>query len=343
MERPIIALTMGDAAGIGPEIIAKALSEKDVYRECNPVVIGDADALKMGISISGSSVKMHTIQKIGEAKFQLGVIDVLDLDNIDVNELEMGKPQAMTGKASVEYIKKGAQLAMSKEVDAIVTAPISKEAMNMAGHHFSGHTELLAELSNTRNFAMLLIAGNLRVIHVTTHISIKKVSESIKKKRVLNTIKLAALAAKKIGISNPSIGVSGLNPHCGEGGLFGDEEITEIFPAVQEAKKLGFNVEGPIPPDTVFSKAAGMAYDIVVAMYHDQGHIPIKLLGFLWNNELKEWETVKGINTTIGLPFIRTSVDHGTAFGKAGKKEGTADPTSLLEAIKIAIEMTKNS
>jgi 4-hydroxythreonine-4-phosphate dehydrogenase len=342
MKRPLIAITMGDAAGIGPEIIAKALSDKETYSACRPIVIGDADALQMGVMLSDPSVKIHSVKVVEDAKFESGLIDVLDLDNIDVNLLEMGKPQAMTGRASVDYIKKGAELAITRKIDAIVTAPVSKEAINMAGYSFTGHTELLAELSNTSNFAMLLIAGKLRVIHVTTHVALKEVSDFITKERVLTTINLAVLASNKLGIHRPRIGVSGLNPHCGDGGLFGDEEINEISPAIQEAKKLGINVDGPVPPDTIFSKAAGGAYDVVVAMYHDQGHIPVKLIGFKWNDELKEWENVEGVNATIGLPFIRTSVDHGTAFGKAGRMEGNADPTSLREAVKVALEMSKH-
>ena len=255
----------------------------------------------------------------------------------------MGKPQAMAGKASVEYIKKAMELALKGEIHAIATAPISKEAINMAGYNYAGHTELLAHLTCTKDYAMMLIAGSLRVIHVTTHVPFSEVSKLIRKDRVYRTIKLAYDAMRRLGIQNPRIAVAGLNPHSGEGGLFGREEIDEIIPAVELARREGLNVTGPIPADTVFVRARGGEFDIVVAMYHDQGHIPIKLLGLEWDESKKRWTSVGGVNVTVGLPIIRTSVDHGTAYGKAGRKEGTANPQSLIEAIKMAAGFAKSS
>jgi len=341
--KPIIGITMGDAAGIGPEIIAKALSLKEIYDVCRPVVIGDADAMREGMKVARVQLKINSIKELSDAKFEYGTMDVLDLDNIRINELEMGKPQAMAGKASVEYIEKAVELALKGEIHAITTAPISKEAINMAGYNYAGHTELLAHLTHTRDYAMMLVAGPLRVIHVTTHVPFNEVSRLIKKERVYRTIKLAHDIMRKLGVRNPRIAVAGLNPHCGEGGLFGREEIEEIIPAVESAKSEGLDVTGPIPADTVFVRAKGGEFDIVVAMYHDQGHIPIKLLGLEWDEDKKRWTSVGGVNVTVGLPIIRTSVDHGTAYGKAGRREGTANPQSLIEAIKTAVKLAETS
>jgi len=339
--KPLIALTMGDAAGIGPEIIAKTLALRYLYEICRPIVVGDSDALMMGIEVSGTDLALHPVRRLSEAGFRHGVIDVIDLENIDPDGLVMGVPQAMAGRASVEYVLKAADLAMRGEIDAIVTAPLNKEAMNMGGYAYPGHTELLAELAGTEDYAMMLIAGNLRVVHVTTHVALREVPDLITKERVLRTIHIANKAAESLSIENPRIAVAGLNPHSGEGGLFGSEEIDSIIPAIEDAMGQGLDVEGPVPPDTVFGKALGGLYDLVVAMYHDQGHIPVKLEGFKWDEEAGRWGAVGGVNTTIGLPFIRTSVDHGTAYGKAGRREGTANPQSLIEAIKVAVQMAE--
>lgn len=337
--KPIIAITMGDPAGIGPEIVAKAFSKPQIYSLCRPFLIGDSYAMEMGLGVSKSNLQINTINKIEDAIFTKRIIDLLDLENVDPRKLVMGKPHAMSGKASVEYVIKATEMALSREVDAIVTAPINKEAINMAGYKYAGHTELLAEKSNVNDYAMMLISGNLRVVHVTTHISLREIPDNITKERVYTTIKIAQKAMESLGIHSPKIAVAGLNPHCSDGGLFGEEENTQIEPAIKKARMTGINVEGPIPPDTVFGKTMGGLYDVVVAMYHDQGHIPVKLAGFKWDKETNGWSSVSGVNTTIGLPFIRTSVDHGTAYGKAGSYEGTANPQSLLEAIEIAVQM----
>lgn len=338
--KPIIGITMGDAAGVGPEVIVKSLSLKEIYESCRPFVIGDAKVMGRALTIAGVTARINPFRDPKDAKFKHGTIDVLDLENIDLAKLKMGQVNSMTGKASVEYVEKAVKLALDGEIDAIATAPINKESINKAGYNYAGHTELLAHLTNTQDYAMMLVEGPLKVTHVTTHVPLRKVCDMIKKERVYKVIKLTCEALRSTGIQAPKIAVAGLNPHSGEGGLFGFEEVEEIRPAVELAQKEGIDVEGPLPADTVYVKARGGAYDAVVAMYHDQGHIPVKLFGLEWDEEAKKWVSVSGVNITLGLPLIRTSVDHGTAFGKAGK--GTANPQSMIEAIKFAADMTKN-
>ncbi len=332
-----IAITMGDAAGIGPEIIVKALAEKELHPKVIPIVIGDAQTMEQALGIAKSQLKVKAISDIAQAQDDPRTIFVLDLKNIDLPRLKHGRIDPMAGKAAVEYIQKAVALAREEKVAAIVTAPIHKEAINKAGFHYSGHTELLADLTKTNDYAMLLAHGPFRVSHVTTHTSLRKACERIKKDRVLTVIRLTHEFLKKLGIENPRIGVAGLNPHSGEDGLFGDEEIKEITPAIVEAKEKGWSVEGPVPPDTIFTKMKGEQYDAVVAMYHDQGHIAVKLVGFSMKPGGKEWDKMGGINVTMGLPIIRTSVDHGVAFGKAG--EGRANPESMIDAINLAIQL----
>jgi len=339
--KPTLAITLGDPAGIGPEIIAKTLADPETYRICNPLVIGDKDALQMGIQVAKKDLKIHIIDEPSQAKYNPGTIDLIDLQNIDPLKIQMGKPAAMTGAASAEYVIKAADLALAEKVDAIVTAPLNKEAMHMGGYNYPGHTELLAEKSDTSDYAMMLATGNLRVVHATTHIPFKDIPKHLTKERIHTTIQIAYNACLSLGIENPRIAVAGLNPHSGDGGIFGDEEIKIITPAIEQARAEGMNVDGPVPPDTVFGKAAGGQYDIVVAMYHDQGHIPVKLLGMKYDEETGKWASVSGVNITLGLRFIRTSVDHGTAYGKAGRREGTANPDSLKEAIQYAVQMAK--
>ncbi len=339
--KPIIGVTMGDAAGVGPEVIVKALSLREIYDICRPVVIGDAKVMEKAVKITGVNAHINPINDLRDARFEHGIIDVLDLKNIDLKELKMGYVSAMAGKASVEYIQKAVKLALDGKIDAIATAPINKEAMNKAGYNYAGHTELLAHLTNAEDYAMMLVEGPLKVTHVTTHVSLRTACEMIKKERVYKVIKLTHEALRSMGMREPKIAVAALNPHSGEGGLFGFEENVEIRPAVELAREEGINVEGPLPADTVYVKARGGAYDAVVAMYHDQGHIPVKLLGLVWNEEQKKWLSVSGVNITLGLPLIRTSVDHGTAYGKAGK--GTANPQSMIESIKFAAEMAENN
>jgi 4-hydroxythreonine-4-phosphate dehydrogenase len=335
--KPHLAITMGDPAGIGPEIVAKALSSPDVYAVCRPVIVGDSSLLKMGADVAKVKVEIDDI--FSRITTPYGISEIIDLRNIDLGKLVMGKSQALGGKASVDYVIKAAKLALNGNVEGIVTAPLSKEAMHMAGFNYPGHTELLAELAGVKESTMMLVSGDFRVVHVTTHVSLRKVPDLITKELVLSKIRIANEALRNLGVDRPRIAVAGLNPHSGEGGLFGREEIDEIAPAIEDARKRGLTVEGPIPPDTVFGKASGGAYDVVIAMYHDQGHIPIKLMGFKYGSA--GWEEMGGVNVTLGLPFIRTSVDHGTAYGKAGRREGTANPQSLIDAIKLAAKMAE--
>lgn len=324
--KPVLGITMGDATGCGPEIIVKSLSEERFYEMSRPVVIGDAKIMERAVRIVGAPLQVRIINSMEGAGQRFGVIDVLDMDNLP-SDLPFAKVDARAGKAAYEYVAKGVELAMKNEIDAIVTAPLNKEAMNLGGYHYAGHTEILGELSGTKDYAMMLVGGPLRVIHVSTHVSLREACNRTKKARVLKVIELADESCKLLGITEPRVAVAGLNPHAGEGGLFGTEEIEEISPAIEMAKAKGICVTGPIAPDTVFYRAAVKGhFDIVVCMYHDQGHIPMKVLSF---------ET--GVNVTVGLPFIRTSVDHGTAFGKAGK--GTADHCSMNESLLLGAKM----
>lgn len=341
MNRRRIAITMGDPAGIGPEVVVKSLTQKSVYEKSIPVVIGDYEALQDAIRFSNLNLCLNEIQAPEEAVGKLGVVDYINLNYLKLGSWHYKENSVVCGEASFQYVVYAIRLAMEEKVAAVITAPISKESINMAGHHYSGHTEIFAEYTGTKDYAMLLASGSLRVIHVTTHCALIEACRLIRKERVLTVIKLADKGCKMLGIENPRIGVAGLNPHCSEDGLFGTEEASEIIPAIQEAKKMGINVTGPEPPDTVFIKCKSGLYDIVVAMYHDQGHIPLKLNAFQWDKIKEQFMSVKGINCTIGLPIIRTSVDHGTAFGKAG--EGRANADSMLDAIEAGIEMVENT
>jgi 4-hydroxythreonine-4-phosphate dehydrogenase len=335
--RSLIGISVGDPAGIGPEITAKALSFPEIYELCKPLVIAEGEMMRKVIQFSGLDIKIHIVSSPKEGRYQFGTIDLVDLKNIDGKPIRHKIISADYGRASFEYVKKVIELAMKKEIDATVTGPISKEAINLAGFHYSGHTEIYADLTRTRDYAMMLVHDHFRVIHVSTHVSMREACDRVKKDRVYRVIMLGYDAVRRLGIQNPRIAVAGLNPHAGESGLFGREEIEEIDPAIEQARKEGLNVEGPIPPDTVFSKMQGHQYDLVVVMYHDQGHIPTKLIGFQYDDQTKTWGSMSGVNITCGLPIIRVSVDHGTAFGKAG--EGRANPESMIQAIKIAAQL----
>ncbi len=337
MERKRIAITMGDPAGIGPEVVVKALANKEIYDKCIPVVIGDYEGLKDAISFSKLDLTLLEINSPENAEGKYGTVELINLNYLKPGSWIYKENSALCGEAAFQYVVYAIRLAMAGKVDAVITAPISKESINMAGHHYSGHTEIFAEYTGTKDYAMLLASGNLRVIHVTTHCALIEACRLIRKERVLTVIKLADKGCRMLGIDKPRIGVAGLNPHCSEDGLFGTEEASEIIPAVEEAKKIGINVEGPEPPDTVFVKCKAGLYDIVVAMYHDQGHIPLKLNAFQWDEVKGQFQSVRGINCTIGLPIVRASVDHGTAFGKAG--EGRANADSMLDAIEAGLKM----
>lgn len=337
-KKPILGITMGDPASIGPEITVKALSDSAIYEKCSPIIIGDAAVMEAAVGIVGKNVKINAVSDVKEAKFEFGTIDVYDMKLVDMDKLERGVVSAMAGNAAFQYVKKVIELAMNHEVDATVTNALNKEAMNLAGHHYSGHTEIYAEYTGTKKYTMMLAHENLRVVHVSTHVSLREACDRVKKDRVLEVIRIADQACKELGIKEPKIGVAGLNPHSGENGMFGREEIEEITPAIEAAKGEGIIVDGPVPPDTVFSKARGGWYDIVVAMYHDQGHIPLKVVGFVYNQAEQKWDAVAGVNITLGLPIIRASVDHGTAFDQAGK--GVANELSLINAMDYAIRMS---
>ena len=337
-KKPILGITMGDPASIGPEITVKALSDPAIYEKCSPIIIGDAAVMEAAVGIVGKDVKINAVSGVKEAKFEFGTIDVYDMKLVDMDKLERGVVSAMAGNAAFQYVKKVIKLAMNHEVDATVTNALNKEAMNLAGHHYSGHTEIYAEYTGTKKYTMMLAHENLRVVHVSTHVSLREACDRVKKDRVLEVIRIADQACKELGIKEPKIGVAGLNPHSGENGMFGREEIEEITPAIEAAKGEGIIVDGPVPPDTVFSKARGGWYDIVVAMYHDQGHIPLKVVGFVYNQAEQKWDAVAGVNITLGLPIIRASVDHGTAFDQAGK--GVANELSLINAMDYAIRMS---
>ncbi len=337
----IIGITMGDPASIGPEITAKALSDPSVYERCKPLVVGDVPVMEEALKITGlyGKLKIHTIGDVSEALFEYGTIDVCHMGMVDMDKLQRGKVSAMAGNAAFQYVKKVIGLAMDHKIDATVTNALNKEAMNLAGHHYSGHTEIYADYTGTRKYTMMLAHENLRVVHVSTHVSLREACDRVKKDRILEVIRIAHKACRRLGISQPKIGVAGLNPHSGENGMFGREEIEEITPAIQAARDEGIQADGPVPPDTVFSKARGGWYDIVVAMYHDQGHIPLKVVGFVYNQEEQKWDAVAGVNITLGLPIIRASVDHGTAFDQAGT--GLASELSLTNAMDYAIRMAE--
>jgi len=340
MKKPIIAITMGDPAGIGAEIAVKTLQFKNIYDDAVPLVIGDLEVIKDAKNFIPSNLKLNEVLRPEDAKGEYGTIDILNLNNISLDDFKYGEVNTKAGKASIEYIITGIDLALEDRVQAVVTGPIHKEAINQAGYKYAGHTELFAERTKTKDYAMMLADKEMRVIHVSTHVSLKEAIERVKKDRIYKVIKLAHNAMINLGNDNPKIAVAGLNPHAGEQGLFGTEEIDEIIPAINKAQKENISVYGPIPPDTIFSKIRGGQFDIAVVMYHDQGHIPMKVTGFKFDKKTNKWTSVSGVNATIGLPIIRTSVDHGTAFGKAG--EGRANEESMKDAINMAINFVNS-
>lgn len=322
--RPIIGITAGDPSGIGPEIILAALGTPYLYELCRPLIIGDTGVLSAAKKCSGSRIKLNPVTNPSEGKFKAGLIDLISLSELDFNEKSWGNPTIQTGKAMVEYIKAATGMAMNNEISGIVTCPINKKVMQMSGFAYNGHTELIAECTGTKDYVMMLAGDRLRVSLVTIHMPLSRVSGSITTENISKTIRITGEALfERFGIDSPEIAVAGLNPHAGESGIFGNEEENIIRPAIEKSAEEGFNVSGPYPPDTIFYHALKGNYDAVVCMYHDQGLIPFKMIHF---ND--------GVNTTLGIPIIRTSVDHGTAYDIAGK--GKADPGSLIAAIKMA-------
>ncbi len=323
---PVIGITMGDATGIGPEVIVKSLAHESVYAQCRPLVIGDARRLEQAARLVNSTLTVRAIESPADARFELGTIDCIDLGLIP-EDLPFGKLSAVAGDAAFRYIERAVALTKAETIDAICTAPLNKEALHAGGHKFPGHTEMLAHLTGTPEVSMMLVAPKLRVIHVTTHIGLMDAIRKIEPGLVQRTIERGNVTLKRAGIAAPRIGVCGINPHAGENGLFGQgEEEQKIIPAVEALRAQGVDVEGPLPADTLFYRAGRGDFDLVVAMYHDQGHGPVKVLGL-----------EAGVNITVGLPVIRTSVDHGTAFDIAGK--GIADERSLLEALRQGAEL----
>jgi 4-phospho-D-threonate 3-dehydrogenase / 4-phospho-D-erythronate 3-dehydrogenase len=328
-QRPRLAITLGDPAGVGAEIVLKALWHKEIFDLCRPLIIADGRILERASFWLGCDpLEFEHMPHPAEGRYQAGTVPILDMRNADPGRCPVGQVSAEAGRAAVEYVFKACDLAVEGQVDAVVTGPLNKAAMNLAGFHYAGHTELLAERTGAEKVSMLLVGPTLRVVHVSTHVSLEEAARRVTRERVEQVIDLAERSARALGFARPRIAVAGLNPHASEGGLFGDQEAREIMPAVQAARARGLNVSDPQPPDTVFLRAVKGEFDIVVAMYHDQGHIPMKLLAF-----------DEGVNVSMGLPIIRTSVDHGTAFDIAGT--GKASERSLLAAIDVAVRMAK--
>lgn len=316
---PRIGITMGDPAGIGPEIAIKTLMDPTLHLHCRPILVGEAAVFRQITAHLSLDIRLNIIDNVEDALFEEGLINIIDLKTADFSDLQWGEINATCGEASFQSVKKVIQLAMEGKLDATVTGPIHKKAIHDAGYSFAGHTEIYAHFTGTKKYAMLLVEDHIRVIHVSTHVSLRQACDLVKKERIIEVATLLFDGMKRLGETNKRIGIAGLNPHAGDQGLFGSEEELEIAPAVEALLEMGFDVEGPVPPDTMFAKAATGYYGGVVAMYHDQGHIPFKLAGFKWNAEKGQMDSVKGVNITLGLPIIRTSVDHGTAFEIAEK------------------------
>ena len=326
---PLITITMGDPAGIGPEVILKTLLRSDIYQICRPIVLGDINVLRM-VSKKLGPLSFHIIKTPPEVTGSPGLVDVISVSNLNKSLFIPGQPTINGGKAMVDYIVKAVDLNKDGQVSAMVTCPISKELMHKAGYRFDGHTELLAKLTNTKDYVMMMASESLRVSLATIHCALKEVPQRLNKDLILKTIRLTYRALEEdFAVKRPHVAVAGLNPHAGEAGLFGLEDKEIIQPAVEEAKNDGLLVDGPFPADTIFYHAINGRFDAVVAMYHDQGLIPVKLLHFS-----------DAVNVTLGLPIVRTSVDHGTAYDIAGK--GIADPSSLIAAIKMAATIVKH-
>ena len=323
-----IAVPMGDPAGVGPEIVVKTAVSKEILDLCDLVVIGDKKVLEKATEICQVDLKIHTIKNVEEGKYEKGILNVIDLENVDMNTLEYGQIQGMCGKAAFEYIKKCVELAMEHKVDAIATTPINKESLKAGNINYIGHTEILGDLSNSRDPLTMFEVDNMRVFFLTRHMSLRRACDAITKERVLEYIERCTKALKQLGVSG-KMAVAGLNPHSGEHGLFGDEEVKEITPAIEEAQKLGYDVVGPVGADSVFHQALQGRYAAVLSLYHDQGHIATKTYDF-----------ERTIAITLDMPFLRTSVDHGTAFDIAGK--GIVSAVSMIEAVKLAAKYAPN-
>ncbi|TDL86641.1 4-hydroxythreonine-4-phosphate dehydrogenase PdxA [Vibrio vulnificus] len=328
-ERAIIAIPMGDAAGIGPEISMKSLAKQEIYDVCKPLVIGDSAVLEKAISIVGANLKINEVNSPAEGKYELGTVDVLNLNNIDMNQLEYGQVSAQCGQGAFEYIKKSVELALAGEVKALATTPINKESLKAAKVPYIGHTEMLEDLAGSDDPLTMFEVNGMRIFFLTRHLSLKDAIGQMTKERVRDYLVRCDKALQRLGVENRRFAVAGLNPHSGEGGLFGWEEVEQIKPGIEAAVKDGINAVGPVPADSVFFQALNGKYDAVLSLYHDQGHIAAKMTDFH-----------RTISITNGLPFLRTSVDHGTAFDIAGKN--IAASVSMEECIKLAAQYAPN-
>lgn len=322
--KPLIGITIGDPAGIGPEIIIKALKTEKIYEDCRPLVIGNVQVLERAAEAIGETIHTQIIQKPDEAEYSLGTINVIEVGEYDISSLEWGKEQALGGQIAIDSIYKSIELGMAGEIDAVTTAPINKVAIKMVGVKQAGHTEIYLDRTGADYVLTMFDCFNMRVFHLSRHMSLRNAIDYATKEHILADVERIDFQLKKLGMKNPKIAVAGINPHCGEGGLFGDEEIREVTPAVLAAQEEGINAVGPIPPDTLFSRGKKGEFDAILAMYHDQGHMPCKTL-----------DLERSVSMTLGLPFIRGSVDHGTAFDIAGK--GIATNTSMVAAIETTI------
>ena len=323
MKKPLIAVPIGDPAGIGPEIVAKSIDDRDLFKSANCIVVGDKKVMENAIEIVNADLKINVVSDVKQCVFEEGSMKLFDLDNIDMDKFEFGKISAMCGRAAYEYIEKSISLAMNGEADAVATTPINKESLHAAEVNFIGHTEIFGALTDTEDPLTMFETNGMRVFFLTRHKSLRDMLDDIKKDRIIDYVKRCTDALEKLGVTEGTMAVAGLNPHCGEHGLFGYEEVEEIMPAVEELKKEGYDVAGPIPADSVFHQVAQGRYNSVLSLYHDQGHIATKTLDF-----------DRTISVTNGMPILRTSVDHGTAFDIAGK--GIAGAISMKEAIRLA-------
>ena len=329
-KKPAIAITMGDPCGIGPEVVVKAMADPQVYNACRPLVVGNVYAMKQAVSLTGAAVQINETNDPAAAGLEPGIIDVVDIHNLNPEDITVGQISPTCGQAAMEWVTKAGELALAGVVDALATAPLNKEAASLAGYKSIGHMELLQELSKSELVATMLMSKNLRVVHLSTHRSLRLACDLVKKDRILDYLRLTHESFVKFGFESPRIAASALNPHASDGGLMGDEEASEIAPAVKAAQDEGINAVGPVPADIIFHQAIQNQYDVVLCMYHDQGHIPVKVYGF-----------EESITANLGLPFVRTSVDHGTAFDIAGK--GVASHKSMLESIRLAVALAQGN
>ena len=323
MKKTLIAIPLGDPAGIGPEIVARSIADKDLFQITDCIVIGDRKVMENAIRITGEDLKVNVVADPAEGDYREGVLNLIDLDNIDMERFEFGRVDAMCGKAAFEYIEKSIQITMAGKADAVATTPINKESLRAGGINFIGHTEIFGALTGTEDPLTMFETNGMRVFFLTRHLSLRAMLDQIKKERVIDYVVRCTEALHRLGVTEGTMAVAGLNPHSGEHGLFGWEEVNEIAPAVEELKKMGYNVAGPVPADSVFHQAMLGRYNSVLSLYHDQGHIATKTLDF-----------DRTIAITNGMPILRTSVDHGTAFDIAGK--GIAGAVSMKEAIRLA-------